>query len=664
MHRHLFIPTLLAALLGCAFAAGCSDHFNSHGQPDLSEPKVEAFFNSTGTRSGNRYDLKPSEFLVERIDGADATLDVATYGFDKQNVVDAVVRAYDRGVDVRFVGSTSHVHEAGYQAVMDREIPSQIGNEFHIMHEKFFIIDNRFVFAGTGNITPTGFTRNNNNWVWFESQPAARDFTAEFERMFNGRFSTAKDSTQAEHTGGSEPDDPAANETNTYEIGDTTVELYFAPREPAMTRLLEEVEKAHTSVHFQIFAFTKDELGSTMIRKHRKFMEYNAGQADLEDGWREDSPRSWPKKVVGLLDRSQVHGNGQWHEAYRMEAFGIPMKIDANENSRQPGDYQAGGGRLHTKTMIIDAGTEDARVVTGSFNWSSAASVANDEFLMILHGEEIAERYMSMYDNLWTNSRQLPGGLCNYLQAKHDDNVDLRCPSEVEPQDVVFSEVQWDGWNGEDDPTEHVGAEENRAKVTNDHFIELHNTTDDPIDMSLWTITNGEDFIMGFPPGTIIRPDQHYLVLDHNTVTYSERRPQRGNHAFRNGDFVLNTINDPRYPRLNLKNATLRLELRKVGAEPSDPSIDVAGDGGPPFYGGREIECTSDEQTCEEGGEEADYEILSNKSMERIIPEDGEIPPGDEVDSWQACRRDEGGDNVNPRFRDRVIATPGAPNSE
>ena len=657
--------TILALLFAVGLGAACSTEIPGYGQEQLQEPKVEAFFNSTGTRAGNRYDLKPGEFLVERIDAADESLDVAVYGFEKESIIDAIIRAHDRGVDVRFVGSTSHADAEGYQAVMERQIPSQIGNEFHIMHEKFFVIDGRFVFAGTGNITPTGFTRNNNNWVWIESQPVARDFTAEFERMFSGRFSTAKDSTQAEHTGGSAPENPEANNKNTYQVGDTKVEVYFAPREPAMSRLLEEVDRAHTSIHFQIFAFTKDELGSRFIKKHRDFMEYNAGQFGGSNDWRDQSPRTWPKKVVGLLDRSQVHGNGQWHEAYRMEAMGLPMKIDANENSIQPGDYQAGGGRLHTKTMVIDAGTEDARVITGSFNWSSAASVANDEFMIVLHGREIANRYMSMYDELWQNSRQLQGGLCNYLQAEHDKNTDLKCPSDVEQGDVVFSEVQWDGWNGEDNPREHVGSEQERADITNDQFIELYNTTNSPIDLSMWTITNGRDFIMGFPPGTIIRPKQHYLILDHNTVTYSERRPQRGSHAFQNADFVLNTINDQRYPRLNLKSATFRLELRKLGSPPSEPAIDVAGDRGPPFWGGREIVC---DENCDGGGEDEQpvYSVESNRSMERKIPNgDGSgIMDGATKEAWKPCTLEEGGDNVTQRFRDYIIATPGAPNSQ
>ncbi|MFB6350629.1 MAG: phospholipase D-like domain-containing protein [Bradymonadaceae bacterium] len=676
----------LLTIVGLAAGlAGCSNQIAKADQKKLGEPKVEVFFNSTGTRQGNQADLKPSEFLVERIDAAEKSLDLAVYGFEKQNVIDAVIRAYERGVDVRFVGSTSHIHAEGYRAIMEREIPSQVGNEYSIMHQKYFIIDGRFVFSGTGNITPTGFGRNNNNWVWIESIPVAKDYTQEFERMFNGRYSTAKDKTAAETTGGNLPGPPNTREgKNTYQVGDTKVELYFSPQEPAMTRILQEVRAADTSIHFQIFAFTKNELGSAFINKHREFMKKNAN-AGLESGWRKRSPRTWPNKITGILDRSQVHGNGQWHEAYRLHAFGVPMKIDANEASIQPGDYQAGGGRLHTKTMVLDAGTEDARVITGSFNWSSSAAVGNDEVVMVLHGQKIANRYMSMFDSLWNKSRWLEGGLCNYLRAKHKDNVNLKCASRVDtgktsadPGDVVFSEVHWDGWNGRQDPTEHTGPVDQRAAVVNDEFIELYNTTDRPIDLSLWTITNGHDFVMGFPPGTIIRPNSHYLILDHNSGTYSDSRPQRGRHAFLNPNFVLNTVNDPRYPRLNIKNSSLHLELRKMGSKPSEPAVDIAGDWGPPFAGGRALTCQEKKclergqvsttvgcnESCPRGFEsEKSLKISGNYSMERKIPENGNVPKGNKAGSWQACQHDKGGENVNPDFRDRIIATPGEANS-
>jgi len=634
--------TAAALVLAATLAGGCNSQLERDDRQRLSSPRVDVLFNSTGTRQGNQYDLKPSEFVVRAIDDAQATIDISAFGFDKPNVVHALLRAYDRGVRVRFVGDSTHLGEYGYEQFLERHIPMQVGNERAIMHQKSIIIDQRFVITGTGNFTPTGFQRNNNNWVVLESEPLAADFTTQFEEMFQGRFSQNKERPDEEDvTADADP------RNNTYQIGDTEVEVYFGPQERALTRLREEIRKADRSIQFQIFAFTEDSVGGDLIRKHREFVRKNnraAERGDIPQNWREQlRPREWPFRVEGLLDRSQLHGNGQFHETYRMEAFGVPLRVDSNEASRQPGDYQAGGGRLHTKTMILDAGTEDARVVTGSFNWSAAATESNDEVMLILRGERITEEFRDMFANLRTNSRNVPDGMCSYLLEARRAPDSVKCSSEVQPGDVVFSEIHWDGWNGETRGGETTG---------NDEFIELYNTTERVIDLSLWTITNGEDFVMGFPPGTTIRPGEHFLLVDHVLEPYSDLEPLRERHAFRNADFVLNTANDPRFPRLSLKNSSLYLELRRAGAAPDDPSIDVAGDRGPPFYGGRAF------------GEGPDGEprVEKNFSMERNIGSDN-WRDGTKPEAWSRCQKETGGENVRPEFRERIVATPGAPNS-
>lgn len=613
-------------------------------------PRVQLYANSPGSRRHNERDLKPSEILVEVIDRAQVSLDACVYGFSKQNIIDAVVRAHYRGVKVRVVGDARHFGygERGYRAMQEHRIPMQVGNQFHIMHNKFFVIDGQYTFVGTGNMTTTGFTKNDNNWIFIDSAAIADDFNAEFEQMFGGRFSTAK---QRNYNG------------NSYKVGDTEIELYFSPHEDSMGKMLAELDAAHTSVHFQIFAFTKDQVGSRFIRKHQEFTAYNqsVGRADLpaidlDAQWTEETDGSSgerPKKVVGILDKSQFHGNGQYHEGYRLIANGVPMRIDTNANSYVPGDYQAGGGRLHTKTMILDYGTPDARVLTGSFNWSSAATIANDEVLLVLRGERIVEQYMRLWRYLWLNSVVLPDGLCSVndrSEARIGDEGYM-CAPDVEPGDIVISEIHWDGWNDETDPADQTGF---RDDLTNDEFIELYNTTDRPIDISMWTIYNGHDATMGFTPGTVIQPGQYFLLVDHNTVPFAEVVPQRGEHAFKNADFVLNLANDPRFPRLNLKNSALRIELRAprdtTGPDPdySPNIIDAAGDLGPPFAGGR--------QDLGDG--------FKTYSMERVFINGEPAADGEDPASWKTCSLSEGGANVNDRYKDIVIATPGEPNSE
>ncbi len=613
---------MLVGLLMIAPLLSCLE-FSEEALEAINTPRVEVFFNSPGTREGTQRNRAPGDFIVERLDSAKDTIDTAVYGFNHRDIIAALIRAHLRGVKVRVVAHAGSLgHSSGYDAMESYRIPMQMGNQFHIMHDKFFLIDGRFVFVGTGNISHSEFERNFNNWNFFDSPPLTRVFTAEFEQMFDGRYSAAKTPTTL---------------PNAFEIGDTRVEIFFSPNDDTMGKILQELRAVDTSIHFTIFAFTKDQVASLFINKHKEFEAYNRAQNKhglpvLER----------PKKVVGILDRSQLHGNGQYHQGYRLAANGVPMRMDANENSSMIGDYQAGGGRLHAKTMILDAGTPKARVITGSFNWSAAATISNDEVLMVLHGERIAAAYLEEFeDNIWKQSKDLAQAMCNYMMNADE----LRCAApnqiaklQVKPGDIVISEIHWDGWNGRADPTDHTGA--TRDEVTDDQFIELYNTTNDPINLSMWTLHNGHDIIMGFPPGTVIMPKQYFLVIDHNTVPLSESNPQRGNHAFKNPDFVLNMANDPRFRRLNFKSAYMNVSLRDTMAR----TIDRAGDAGPPFFGGRQN--------------------ATNYSMERIIPATGAVPDGTQRASWKQTIGPRGGDNVHDEFRDFIIATPGQPNSK
>lgn len=598
----------------------CSNELDPADMEQAMQPKVRFYYNNSGTRVQNQFNPEVDDMLIQHIDRARVSVDCAVMGFSRPEVIAALVRAHYRGVRVRLVGDARHLetYTEAYEVFDDIGIPVVVGNQYSIMHNKFFIVDDRFVVTGTGNITPTDYDRNNNNYILFDSPEIARDFYDEFVQLFSGRFGAAK---------------LPINNGNDYQVGDTRVEVYFSPQEDAMGKILEHLSQAEHSIYFMIFAFTKDQVGSWFINKHLEFSLYNRccdpAEADkLDDDDEElcqmqvvcDEPFT-RKEVVGVVDRSQLHSNGPYHEVYRLLSFGVPLRLDGNDNSQLPGDYQAGGGRLHSKTVVIDTGFPTAKVVTGSFNWSSSATQANDEVLMVLHGDRGAQLTRDYWQTLWERGKAFgedfagPGGT-------------------VEPGDVVFSELHWDGWNGENDPSDAGGDD-----VSNDEFIELLNTTNRPIDLSMWTIGDKDDFHVGLYPGTIIGPHERFLIVDHNLQAYEELVPQDIPSAFQDADFVMNGANDARFLRLNLHNVRFGLRLM----DPRGNIIDVAGNGGPPFAGGRR----------EEGGQ------IKNYSMERVFP----LKDGDEPSAWQDCRADEGGRHVVPRFRDRIIATPGEENS-
>jgi phosphatidylserine/phosphatidylglycerophosphate/cardiolipin synthase-like enzyme len=592
----------LCVLLLLSF--GCSNELADADFDATTRGQVRVYYNEPGTSQKNVVDMGVEDRLVTLIESAKISIDFAAMGFTDERVIRAVLRANIRGVQVRFVGDARNLaaHAPGYDKLEVFDIPAIAGNQQAIMHNKFFVFDHRIVFAGTGNITPTDLVRNNNNFVVIDSPQVAADFTAEFEQLFSGRFGAAKTSQ---------------NDDYVYQVGDTKLEVYFTPEEDALGRITTAISQAKRSIHYYIFAFTQDDIGSAFIERNQKFRKL-PGAAMFKNG-----DPSGPG-VFGLIDRSQLHSNGPYHEAYRQLLFGVPMRLDGNDDSTQAGDYQGGGGRQHSKTMIIDEGTPDAMVLTGSFNWSSSATLANDENLLVLHGPAIAEIYMRQWRSLWGQGKSVGD-----YYGQGDQHVN--------PGDIVINEVQWDGYNGDVDT-----SDTSMDLVSNDEFIELLNTTDRVLDLSMFVMGTKTDFTLGLYPGTVIGPYERFLIVDHDVQPFDDLKPQLDGSAYLNPQFVMNTANDPRFLRLNLHNAEFYLRL----VAPTGELIDEVGNGGPAFAGGRKTQADG---------------TIKNFSMERKFA-GHDFGDGTRSANWSASS-DCNNAGVRAKYRGIICATPGEANS-
>ncbi len=588
--RTLVMTVGLAGALPGFLLAGCNPPPSAEDLAKTRGGRVEVYFNEPGTRRDNMWHSDAVQVMIELVESAEDSIEMAVMGFYYEPLVDAFIDAHDRGVDIRMVGDAGHWYNDGYLRFDDRQIPIVTGNLAHIMHDKFMIVDDRFIWSGTANWTDTDLNYNSNNFIYIDSPEVAADFYDEWEQMFNGVYGHGK--TEVDNG-------------RVYEVGDTTVEVWFSPNEDSMGRILETIDEVEQSLRFTIFAFTKDQVGGAFIRKQAELDVLNA--ADGLDG--DDVDFRDKRSVAGVVCKSQLHSNNQYHEAYRLLSSGIPLRLDGNDNSKQPGDYQAGGGRLHSKTMIMDVGTDTARVLTGSFNWSSSATVSNDEFMFILHGERIANQFDDYFEDLWVDGKQMGEA---YIGE-----------DELEEGDIVINEVMWYGG--------HSGDLEGF-----DEFIELRNLTDENIKLDMWQISNPDDFVVGLPPGSTIPANGTFLIVDHVMEPYEDGVPQDEQSAYTTGDLVVNSFNDNRQSRLYLKDGNLELILK----DPRAQIMDVAGDGSAAFA----------------GGPDRDGRVYSMER--RSDPGDGSLE-----DSWYTCTADEGGANVNDHYKDEIIATPGESNS-
>lgn len=412
--------------------------FNDPGMGDGRE-RFSVYFSEPGKDQDTMIDKHVDDELVKLIDGAERYMYLAVYNFNKTSVVQAVLRAYQRNVDVRVVGDIDEFYTSGYQTMYFNNINMTLGNASGIQHDKFAVVDDKYVFMGTGNISDTDMVRNNNNWYIIQNDTLVKLYKDEFLQMHNGLFAAQK---------------RQRNATTTIIINNNPLELYFSPYQgdEAMDRIIALVESAKTSIHYMIFAHTHDELDAAMVKmaRQRGIPVYGIHDSTFVIGVSEEAPKMY---------------SAGYNNDGSLSATGPFVRWDGNENTSVKNN-PAHGGKMHCKTVLVDAGTPNARMATGSFNWSNNAINNNDENVIIVNQARVVNTIYEQWKGAW--------GIANDMALKVVKHGHVASAG-----DVIITEVGW------------AGASDGSTIDKTDDFIEILNNTSAPIDLSHWAIQWG-----------------------------------------------------------------------------------------------------------------------------------------------------------------------------
>lgn len=338
-----FVPFFI--IIAIAIAIGFAiRHFISKPELQPDSGGIEVYFSEVnGAVSGPSLE----ERLVNKLTSATAVVDAALYDMDSESIATAFINAHNRDVEVRVFTENSHSEEDEIQRMLREGIPVRDdGDDEGYMHHKFVVIDNRFVWTGSYNTTYRGAHTNDNNVVWIDSEPLAKNFTKEFEAIYSSRGEAKL------------PQESIPNPEVTLSDG-TQIFTYFSPESKTIPPLLHEINFAKESINFMVFSFTHDRIGKAMRD------QYDNGI-----------------KVGGVFDENQI---SKYSEYEPMKKLGMDVKIDETS------------GTMHHKVIIIDAET----VITGSYNFSRNAEIRNSENLLIIKGnKDIAQAYIDEYNRL------------------------------------------------------------------------------------------------------------------------------------------------------------------------------------------------------------------------------------------------------------------------
>ena len=284
--------------------------------------------------------------ILNNINSAKTSIDFAIYGYSSvPSIENAIKNAKARGVKIRLVYDIDSTGGNIYPNT--NELVKLVGNaksdalskeKSAIMHNKFYIFDNKIVITGSANLSHTDMSGYNSNAIIvIKSAEVANIYTEEFNQMYEGKFHSNKILT--ENTSG----------------------IYFSPQNKTIQNtILPLIRNSKNYIYIPAFLISHKEMVSELIQAKNRGVDVR-------------------------IITDALNASAKYSKVRELRAAGMPVKIE---------NY---AGKMHSKTMIID----DRYLVLGSMNFSKSGESKNDENLIVLENKEAAIFYKQFFLYLW-----------------------------------------------------------------------------------------------------------------------------------------------------------------------------------------------------------------------------------------------------------------------
>jgi competence ComEA-like helix-hairpin-helix protein len=438
-------------------------------------PRIRVVFNQSREstyrdpyRQIRRYGYNLEELIISQIRSARQSVDIAVQELNLPLIAQALVERRQAGIPVRFITENTYVrawHQLTpaevraldersrrkfeeYRNLVDvnrdgRFSPEEIASRdvyalldggrvpwlddtadgskgSGLMHHKFVVIDGQKVLTGSANFTLSdihgdfdapGSVGNANHLLLLDSPELARLYTEEFDLMWgdgpgglpDSRFGVQKLKRPLE----------------TVYLGDAIVGVHFSPASRSLPYeatsngiIAAALAQARRQVDLALFVFTDPGIANQLRQLRQERNVEIRGVFDPGFAFRDYSRTL---EMWGLLLPD---------EKCQVEAARLPWTLPAQSvgiPNLAPGD------KLHHKFAIIDPGTPQATVITGSHNWSMAANHVNDENLLIIRNGRVVDHFVREFDRLIADARFGPS---RRLQQQAEE-ASRRCPNPV-----------------------------------------------------------------------------------------------------------------------------------------------------------------------------------------------------------------------------------------
>ena len=333
--------------------------------------------------------------IIDNINNAKESIDIAIYGYSRTpEIEEALISAQKRGVKIRLVYDSDVNNNNIYPDtdVIIKLIPNNKSdinsNEAKsIMHNKFYIFDNKILITGSANLSHTDMSGfNSNSEIVIESKEVAQIYKNEFEQMYGGRFHNNKQSQNPKSVN----------------ISGTNIDIYFSPQDKCITNaIIPLINKAENYIYIPTFVLTDRGITSALISAKKRGVDV--------------------RMIIDALNASVQHSK---HKELRNG--GILVKTE---------NY---AGKMHSKSIIID----DKYTVVGSMNFSFSGENKNDENLLVIQNPQMTKAYKQFFlyqwdriDDKWLNlnaraeGKDSIGSCFDGLDNNYDGLTDMADPA-------------------------------------------------------------------------------------------------------------------------------------------------------------------------------------------------------------------------------------------
>ena len=290
--------------------------------------------------------------IISRIDSAKKSIDIAIYSLTNTSISDSIIRAHNRGINVRMIIENSKINSSRIDPAVQKLIDANIaikalrgGGLYGIMHNKIAIIDSSILITGSYNFTLTANSNNFENIVIVTDPQNIKSYNDYFEIMWEKAIDIKYNS-------------------KSLAIPSDIPETLFTIINTIRTNIIKLINYAQKSIDIAVYAISDEQIYQEILKAKNQGI-----------------------KIRIVTDRLQ---STQSDTVKKLYEAGIDVKISDGFNK----------GMMHNKYAIFD----NSFVITGSFNWSNNAENYNWENAIILD-KSYANYFSKNFETIYNQAK-------------------------------------------------------------------------------------------------------------------------------------------------------------------------------------------------------------------------------------------------------------------